>query len=110
MSDFDQVEQMMHARVVGQDKDGGAAFGGAYDTVIFDASNTRGVAPSPMQFRSRGMSIRDWFAGQALQGLLACPTTGNAKEDGVGDANHADRWARRSYAYADAMLAERSRS
>lgn len=28
-----------------------------------------------------GMSIRQWYAGMALQGLLACPdTTGNIEE------------------------------
>ena len=50
-----------------------------------------------------GMSLRDWFAGQALAGLLASPIDGPSwnMED------HAAHFARVSYAYADAMLAHR---
>jgi hypothetical protein len=44
----------------------------------------------------RGMTLRDWFAGQALIGLL---TTRPADEIVA-------KWA---YSYADAMLAERSK-
>jgi hypothetical protein len=47
-----------------------------------------------------GMSLRDWFAGQALVGLAACPTT---KDD------TANWFASASYAIADAMLAERAK-
>jgi hypothetical protein len=50
----------------------------------------------------QGMSLRDWFAGQALTGEMAtwpdaCP------ED------YAGMIARRCYAIADAMLAEREK-
>lgn len=46
---------------------------------------------------SRGMTLRDWFAGQALAGLSA--------------KNHAGgvSIAKSAYALADAMLAERGR-
>lgn len=47
---------------------------------------------------SDGMSLRDWFAGQALAGILGAsppPFCEDAAED--------------AYRYADAMLAERSR-
>jgi hypothetical protein len=44
-----------------------------------------------------GMTLRDWFAGQALAGLIADPS-----RDGSAD----DR-ARYAYAYADAMLRAR---
>lgn len=44
-----------------------------------------------------GMSLRDWLAGQALAGLLACPTT-------VGDA---EVFANSAYRHADAMLRAR---
>lgn len=47
-----------------------------------------------------GMSLRDWFAGQALEGLAAYP--GREKE-----VNGPERFARWSYAIADAMLAAR---
>jgi hypothetical protein len=46
-----------------------------------------------------GMTLRDWFAGQALAGYLANP------------ALHAKvvEWAHDAYLTADAMLAERSK-
>ena len=49
-----------------------------------------------------GMSLRDWFAGQAMMGAFASGTP----------IPFADReeWARTFYAHADAMLAERSRT
>lgn len=48
-------------------------------------------------YASKGMSLRDWFAGQALAGLIA-----NTKTVGT-EADLADD----SYKYADAMLAAR---
>ena len=45
-----------------------------------------------------GMSLRDWFAGQALNGMVASE---------VKDA--AERFARGAYALADAMIAERNK-
>lgn len=50
------------------------------------------------QFAEPGMSLRDWFAGQALAGLLA-----HASGD---DPHKAPGYA---YALADKMLAERSK-
>jgi len=47
-----------------------------------------------------GMSLRDWFAGQALAGLWADHTL---------DAGN-DETATRCYLMADAMLAERAKS
>lgn len=47
-----------------------------------------------------GMTLRDWFAGKALQGLLA---SGDEQCEAFAEAAHY------SYAYADAMLAERSK-
>jgi hypothetical protein len=46
----------------------------------------------------KGMSLRDWFAGQALAGWLANP---------VGDGSDANELARYSYKMADAMLKAR---
>ncbi|XAI95163.1 hypothetical protein [Microcystis phage Mwe-JY13] len=48
-----------------------------------------------------GMTQRDWFAGQALAGLLAANATYGGKTN-----NHA-ALARDCYATADAMLAAR---
>jgi hypothetical protein len=45
-----------------------------------------------------GMSLRDWFAGQALQGILASPDTVGSQPSIAGYA----------YQFADAMLAERA--
>ena len=45
-----------------------------------------------------GMSLRDWFAGQALAGIMAGGT----------DTSNAVEWApEEAYAVADAMLAAR---
>jgi hypothetical protein len=44
-----------------------------------------------------GITLRDYFAAKALQGLLACP---------VGEGEH-EEYAKWSYEFADAMLAER---
>lgn len=45
-----------------------------------------------------GLTLRDWFAGQAMCGLLACPTT-------FSDSH--ERFANDAYRFADAMLAAR---
>ena len=50
----------------------------------------------------RGMSLRDWFAGQALMGECACQDS----EYGVNAATAAEK----AYRLADAMLAEREKS
>ena len=49
-----------------------------------------------------GMSLRDWFAGQALAGILA---TYQGPKLQLPLANDAADWA---YAYADAMLEARN--
>lgn len=43
------------------------------------------------------IELRDWFAGMALQGALACPDSRGKFTDFASDA----------YCYADAMLAAR---
>ncbi len=58
-----------------------------------------------------GMSLRDWFAGQTLAGMLAHPQAdyapfGNPSSGIAGT----DMLAREAYRLADAMLAERSKS
>ncbi len=49
-----------------------------------------------------GMSLRDWFAGQALNGYLASWETNNAP-----DFYETDHVAKTAYTYADAMLKAR---
>ena len=54
----------------------------------------------------RGMSLRDWFAGQALMGWLA--NRPNAAELPT-DVSVPEVLARLSYGLADAMIAERQK-
>ena len=63
-----------------------------------------------------GMSLRDWFAGMALQGLLAHREKGGGKLCCMGDDSPqtpgmifitkgtAERWSKACYDIADAML------
>ena len=51
---------------------------------------------------SKGMSLRDWFAGQALPNLIRA-----FEESETCGRDDICKWA---YAYADAMLAEREKS
>lgn len=69
-----------------QQDNGGAAFPSLY--AIGDIAYSQG-----------GMNLRDWFAGQALAGLLSNPA-----HDGM-PCNH---WASDAYSMADAMLAARN--
>lgn len=52
---------------------------------------------------SAGMSLRDWFAGQALQGMLAHATRYRPRSEAP--ANWHDAIAEEAYEIADAMLA-----
>ncbi len=51
---------------------------------------------------SMGMSLRDYFAAKAMQGLLSDPNAGMLDDD----MNH---WAALSYKMADAMLRAREK-
>lgn len=48
--------------------------------------------------KPNGMSLRDWFAGQALVGILAAESASTWERD-----------AQNAYKAADAMLAEREK-
>ena len=57
-----------------------------------------------------GLSIRDWFAGMALQGLLAGRHTVKAMVTGITTPNRdmsQDEVSEWTYSYADAMLIAR---
>lgn len=53
-----------------------------------------------------GMSVRDWFAGQALAGMLAQPSS----DDPDSAAILISSYAKDAYRYADAMLLERKKA
>ena len=73
------------------DKTGGPAFPKAWLDVWNDAVSVQ-----------TGMTLRDYFAAKALQGLLSC----QSEETGFYQAKNA---AQEAYAMADAMLAERAK-
>lgn len=61
------------------------------------------VAQEPPYYIKEGMTLRDWFASQVINGLCAQP-----------DVLPIDQWdigymAQHSYKIADAMLAEREK-
>lgn len=61
------------------------------------------VVPPAGEYQLLGMSLRDYFAGQALIGMLSQPA--DAQNVNVYDnPKHAASW---SYELADAMLAQR---
>lgn len=80
-------------------KDGGPAFPVTADVLtdfsIRDNTNRQ----------LTGMSLRDWFAGQALAGIAGHMTGPTQREGETAPQAHA-RW---SYQVADAMLAERAK-
>jgi hypothetical protein len=54
-----------------------------------------------------GMTLRDWFAGQALAGMVTRPFE-RANPDYVEESGSVcDAFARQAYEFADAMLAAR---
>jgi len=61
----------------------------------FPQENTAG--PGKKSNAHPGMSLRDWFAGQALQGLLAHD----------GDEAKLSETAKRAYSIADALIKHR---
>lgn len=77
-------------------KDGGSAFPA-------EGGPGSGLHPTP------GMSLRDYFAGQALAGLLAAPEVLSPPLDVHRDSRVQIQvhYARIAYDYADAMLAAR---
>ena len=77
--------------------DGGAAFPHQVEVVCKDPLITRKVTEG-------GMSLRDWFAGQALSGILSssgCQLFREAEIPLIEIAEYADR-------LADAMIAARN--
>lgn len=80
---------------------GGPAFSGTYSA---RSDQGRGTV---VEMHDKGMSLRDYFAAKAMQGMLAYP--GDEQRGSHHNNNDADGVAQMSYAYADAMLAERAK-
>lgn len=70
-------------------KDGGPAFPCSQDVRLQDS----------------GMTLRDWFAGQALVGMSSLYTQAGGTSEEIASANAAV-----AYLMADAMLAERAKN
>lgn len=82
--------------------DGGPAFP-VIETI--DADSFGGASGNPKHYvnSTNGMSLRDWFAGMALQGMLAADfMKSSAGQTPSVRALHA-------YQYADAMISERNK-
>lgn len=60
------------------------------------------AVPTDFQFAEPGMSLRDWFAGQALPSIISAGTPTE------GEGTVFDWMAADAYAFADAMLAARA--
>ena len=77
--------------------------GPAYPTTQPDP-DTEGFMGLPVTKNMPGMSLRDWFAGQAIQGFLANQDFLNFP------INNKLEVARFCWDYADAMLADRQKN
>lgn len=69
----------------------------------FPVAETRDQYGNGLQEGSSGMTLRDYFAGQVLAGLVAYPGRQN-------ETNAPEHFARWAYAVSDAMIAERSKT
>lgn len=74
-----------------------------------DGSDGGPAFPMPESLHTHphpGMSLRDWFAGQALSGILAGGFADTVPHDDIGGGRDAVFFA---YQYADAMLRHRDK-
>ena len=78
--------------------DGGLAF-----STEIDAEDSKGYPITGKIIG--GMSLRDWFAGMALQGILA----ESSHPQSTGSWKQAKEFAKTAYEFSDAMLAERKK-
>ena len=81
--------------------DGGLAFPGIRIEqvgTVADFGFTDDESPTYGEINHPGMTLRDWFAGQALSGLLGGVPVSHLSFKNIGSE---------AYAYADAMIAAR---
>lgn len=79
--------------------DGGPAFPTPAGHARIDVKHPQGDYQRTVEVCTHGMSLRDWFAGQRAAGI----------NNDVSVALAPDVAARNCYAFADAMLKERTR-
>lgn len=89
--------------------DGGPAFPERYQSGSHVQGDGRCQFTVPTLVDKPGMSLRDWFAGQALTGGLGNPNTPD-QLCGLGFKGSKDMMAEWAYAHADAMLKAREAS
>lgn len=89
-------------------KTGGPAFP---VEVEYNDGEPIGRQTSPVHGFATGLSIRDWFAGQAMQAMFAGPGARDVadRDDRYDETNWAQVVASNAYEMADAMLAERAK-
>lgn len=78
-------------------KDGGPAF---------PQNDLSSYGMGPSEIGNGGMTLRDWFAGRALNAIITDTLSPQYCEFGDG-TSPSDRIAERCYAIADAMIAAR---
>jgi len=88
-------------------KDGGPAF----PLGVVTSGNTSHVV-YPAEQEARGMSLRDYFAGQALMAVHQFAFVSDSRTDRllVSEADRMGSLARTAYAIADALIAERAKA
>lgn len=62
-----------------------------------------------IQYGQNGMSLRDYFAAAALTGLFAAQIKPHELSPAEKEMTPAQIFARRAYAFADGMIAERAK-
>jgi hypothetical protein len=67
------------------------------------------VVPVEFQYAYDGMSLRDWFAGQALPAVIAATSAGQHQPHVEPGQTQEQAMAVDAYALADAMLAARQK-
>lgn len=84
---------------------GAAAIEGLTDTHERDRVYLQATVDASM-----GMTLRDYFAAKAVQGILVSEFEMYSIEHKYSDGTPVgERWAQQAYAMADAMLAERAK-
>jgi hypothetical protein len=83
-----------------EQKNGGPAFGQVVDLKCVRVDPTGACDYEPEACMHGGLTVRDYFAAKALQGMLA-------RGDRAADQEKRMTIAVRAYGYADAMLAAR---